>query len=93
MFFQPVLSCCVVFDLLHLSPPLRFMRRPLPKTASTRPSNYSVSKEVPDTEPRELPVDKWAGTLQSLLLQNNNIRFLPDYMGGLSVLARLDISK
>lgn len=53
----------------------------------------AAAQEPPDSEPRELPVDKWSGTLQSLLLQNNNIRFLPNYLGGFTALARLDISK
>lgn len=47
----------------------------------------------PDSSPRELPVDKWATTLQSLYLQNNGIMFLPNYLGKFIALARLDISQ
>ncbi len=46
-----------------------------------------------DDTPRELPVDKWNMTLQSLYLQNNQIRFLPDYIGQLIGLSRLDVSR
>ena len=48
---------------------------------------------MPDDCPRELPYDKWGASLQSIYLQNNHIRFLPDYIGNFVGLARLDISK
>lgn len=48
---------------------------------------------LPDSSPRELPVDKWATTLQSLYLQNNGVMFLPNYLGKFVALARLDISQ
>ena len=54
---------------------------------------HGNSIHLPDSSPRELPVDKWATTLQSLYLQNNNIAFLPDYLGKFVALARLDISQ
>lgn len=47
---------------------------------------------VMDDIPRELPVELWSGCLQSLFLQSNKIKFLPDYIGGFTGLARLDIS-
>lgn len=48
---------------------------------------------LPDELPRELPVEKWGTTLQSLYLQNNSIKFLPNYIGNFVALARLDVSK
>lgn len=46
-----------------------------------------------DDQPRELPSDLWSSCLQSLYLQNNNIKWLPDYIGSFSGLARLDVSR
>lgn len=45
-----------------------------------------------DEQPRELPAELWNCCLQSLFLQGNQIKWLPDYLGKLSGLQRLDIS-
>ena len=45
-----------------------------------------------DDQPRELPVELWNSSLQSLFVQGNQIKWLPDYLGKLSGLQRLDIS-
>ena len=49
-------------------------------------------KEAVDEQPRELPVELWGSCLQSLFLQGNQIKWLPDYLGKFSGLQRLDIS-
>ena len=46
-----------------------------------------------DDLPRELPIDLWSSCLQSLYLQSNNVKWLPDYIGNFSGLARLDVSR
>ncbi len=45
-----------------------------------------------DEQPRELPAELWNACLQSLFLQGNQIKWLPDYLGKLGGLQRLDIS-
>ena len=45
-----------------------------------------------DDQPRELPAELWNSCLQSLFLQGNQIKWLPDYLGKFSGLQRLDIS-
>lgn len=45
-----------------------------------------------DETPRELPTELWRSCLQSLYVQGNQIKFLPDYVGEFDSLARLDIS-
>ena len=45
-----------------------------------------------DEQPRELPAELWNSCLQSLFLQGNQIKWLPDYLGKFSSLQRLDIS-
>lgn len=45
-----------------------------------------------DEQPRELPADLWNSCLQSLFLQGNQIKWLPDYLGKFSGLQRLDVS-
>ena len=51
-----------------------------------------VIKEDYDDLPRELPYDLWSNCLQSLYLQSNHLRWLPDYVGKFAALTRLDIS-
>jgi len=45
-----------------------------------------------DEQPRELPAELWSACLQSIFLQGNQIKWLPDYLGKFSGLQRLDIS-
>lgn len=45
-----------------------------------------------DEQPRELPVELWNSCIQSIFLQGNQIKWLPDYLGKFSGLQRLDIS-
>ena len=45
-----------------------------------------------DCEPRELPVELWSTCLQTLFLHHNQLRWLPNNLGKLSSLTRLDIS-
>ncbi len=45
-----------------------------------------------DKQPRELPFELWNSCLQSIFLQGNQIKWLPDYLGKLGGLQRLDIS-
>ena len=49
-------------------------------------------KEEGDDQPKELPFDLWSSCLQSLYLQSNQLRWLPDYLGKFAALTRLDIS-
>ena len=51
-----------------------------------------VIKEECDDQPRELPFELWTNCLQSLYLQSNQLKWLPDYVGKFSALTRLDIS-
>ena len=51
-----------------------------------------VIKEETDDRPKELPVDLWSNCLQSLYLQSNHLKWLPDYVGKFAALTRLDIS-
>lgn len=69
------------------------MFRPKKKDEKPVRNAHANTIHLPDSSPRELPVDKWATTLQSLYLQNNSIAFLPDYLGKFVALARLDISQ
>ena len=43
-------------------------------------------------QPRELPVELWARSLQNLNLQRNKLKCLPCYIGKLGALTSLDIS-
>ena len=61
-------------------------------TAKKGPKNQDVVKEETDDQPRELPFDLWNNCLQSLYLQSNHLRWLPDYVGKFAALTRLDIS-
>eukprot|EP00731_Ephydatia_muelleri_P016582 Em0009g1006a len=72
------------------SPPQRIsiIERLTGKVNTVAPPLTSVMDDIP----RELPVELWSGCLQSLFLQSNKIKFLPDYIGGFTGLARLDIS-
>lgn len=62
-----------------------------------RGQQHSVSpepqSETGDNQPRELPADLWASSLQSLYLHNNRLKWLPGYLGKLGALTRLDISR
>ena len=62
-----------------------------------RGQQHSVSPEpqaeAGDVQPRELPADLWSSSLQSLYLHNNRLKWLPSYLGKLSALTRLDISR
>ena len=49
-------------------------------------------KEEGDDQPKELPFELWSSCLQSLYLQSNQLRWLPDYLGKFAALTRLDIS-
>ncbi len=48
--------------------------------------------DVVDDQPRELPIEMWGSSLQSLYVNGNRLKWLPDYLGNFSTLARLDIS-
>ena len=63
------------------------------KVTARKPSKTpEVVKEDTDDQPKELPVDLWSSCLQSLYLQSNQLRWLPDYLGKFAALTRLDIS-
>ena len=67
------------------------------KQKKIRPTTGGAGLELTDTgpgddQPRELPTELWGSCLQSLYLQNNHIKWLPDYIGKFSGMARLDIS-
>ena len=55
-------------------------------------SSPEPQSEAGDSQPRELPADLWASSLQSLYLHNNKLKWLPGYLGKLGALTRLDIS-
>lgn len=63
------------------------------KKSKNEDVSSSNAAQPSDGLARELPVEKWNTSLQSLYLQNNKISFLPDYIGQLVGLSRLDISK
>lgn len=83
-----ILSAVCVY-CIYISNPLRmFKKKTKPKIASP-----PAVANVPDANPRELPFETWSNTLQSLYLQNNNIQFLPNYLGNFTSMARLDVSQ
>ena len=51
-----------------------------------------VVKEEGEDQPRELPYELWNNCLQSLYLQSNLLKWLPDYLGKFAAMTRLDIS-
>ncbi len=61
------------------------------KTGAVPTSPSPLDHPLEET-PRELPTELWRSCLQSLYLQGNQIKFLPDYVGELDSLARIDIS-
>lgn len=56
-------------------------------------SQEQQSTDTTDTQPRELPAELWASSLQSLYLHSNRLKWLPSYLGKLGALTRLDISR
>lgn len=67
------------------------LQKKLKKKGIPPPATPPETPPVDDT-PREIPTDLWKPCLQSLYLQGNQMKFLPDYIGDLDGLARLDIS-
>ena len=67
--------------------------------ACTGPAAVSTSSEGPtgdrvgDGAEHDLPYEKWGKCLQVLNLNNNKLLWLPDYIGSLHSLTKLDLSK
>lgn len=85
------LSLSVVCRFLGRTNPLRGVRKSRQREASDPKEVKEVLPPI-DEQPRELPADLWNSCLQSLFLQGNQIKWLPDYLGKFSGLQRLDIS-
>lgn len=62
------------------------------KVTKKTSKQQEVVKEDGEDQPRELPCDLWGNCLQALYLQSNQLQWLPDYLGKLAALTRLDIS-
>lgn len=56
-------------------------------------SEGSTGDRVGDGAEHELPYEKWGKCLQVLNLNNNKLQWLPDYIGSLHSLTKLDLSK
>ena len=93
--FKPIdnagYSTSVYMYVLYLCSGL--LQKKLKKKGAPQPTPAAHQDTPPgDDIPRELPTDLWKPCLQSLYLQGNQIKFLPDSIGDLDGLARLDIS-
>ena len=86
---------CIAISHLNVPSTLKifFLRVLFRRKGRPRPTQVEHQDTGPgDEQPRELPVELWGNCLQGIHLQGNQIMWLPDYLGSLSGLTRLDIS-
>lgn len=67
-------------------------RRPNPQLATAAQLTTTSLAPVDDVS-RDLPYEMWSGSLHSLYLNSNNLECIPEKVGNLSALTRLDLSE